>query len=90
MGSEGGSGGGPEGIYRSSLDARKPQNPTKSEEYQGHLQGPEGVRRGSGGGPEGVRRGAWAGGHHVRGVRVLCACAGSFAWLSELRTLHVF
>eukprot|EP00959_Pyramimonas_sp_CCMP1952_P238076 4975474-Pyramimonas_sp.AAC.1 len=29
---------GPEGIYRSSLDARKPQNPTKSEEYQGHLQ----------------------------------------------------
>eukprot|EP00976_Prorocentrum_cordatum_P041486 841846-Prorocentrum_minimum.AAC.1 len=26
-------------IYRSSLDARKPQNPTKSEEYQGHLQG---------------------------------------------------
>eukprot|EP00976_Prorocentrum_cordatum_P117844 1196372-Prorocentrum_minimum.AAC.3 len=33
-----GSGGGLEGIYRSSLDARKPQNPTKSEEYQGHLQ----------------------------------------------------
>eukprot|EP00976_Prorocentrum_cordatum_P018613 377115-Prorocentrum_minimum.AAC.2 len=27
-----------EGIYRSSLDARKPQDPTKSEEYQGHLQ----------------------------------------------------
>eukprot|EP00976_Prorocentrum_cordatum_P005248 104148-Prorocentrum_minimum.AAC.1 len=34
-----GSGGGQEGIYWSSLDARKPQNPTKSEEYQGHLQG---------------------------------------------------
>eukprot|EP00976_Prorocentrum_cordatum_P077376 1182662-Prorocentrum_minimum.AAC.2 len=31
--------GGLEGIYRSSLDARKPQNPTKSEEYHGHLQG---------------------------------------------------
>eukprot|EP00959_Pyramimonas_sp_CCMP1952_P053105 1111122-Pyramimonas_sp.AAC.1 len=30
---------GAEGIYRSSLDTRKPQNPTKSEEYQGHLQG---------------------------------------------------
>eukprot|EP00976_Prorocentrum_cordatum_P026522 538895-Prorocentrum_minimum.AAC.1 len=30
-----GSGGGLEGIDRSSLDARKPQNPTKSEEYQG-------------------------------------------------------
>eukprot|EP00976_Prorocentrum_cordatum_P062002 1176549-Prorocentrum_minimum.AAC.1 len=28
-----------EGIYRSILDACKPQNPTKSEEYQGHLQG---------------------------------------------------
>ena len=25
----------PEGIYRSSLDARKPQNPINSEEYQG-------------------------------------------------------
>ena len=34
-----GSRGGLEGIYRSSLDARKPQNPTNSEEYQGHLQG---------------------------------------------------
>ena len=34
-----GSRGGPEGIYRSSLDARKPQNPINSEEYQGHLQG---------------------------------------------------
>eukprot|EP00976_Prorocentrum_cordatum_P117739 1196354-Prorocentrum_minimum.AAC.2 len=47
-----GSGGGQEGIYRSSLDTRKPQNPTKSEEYQGHLQGfpdQEGFRRGSGG-----------------------------------------
>eukprot|EP00976_Prorocentrum_cordatum_P074460 1181529-Prorocentrum_minimum.AAC.2 len=31
--------GGEGGVYRSSLDARKPQNPTKSEEYQGHLQG---------------------------------------------------
>eukprot|EP00976_Prorocentrum_cordatum_P018398 372110-Prorocentrum_minimum.AAC.1 len=31
-------GGGREGIYRSSLGARKPQNPTNSEEYQGHLQ----------------------------------------------------
>eukprot|EP00976_Prorocentrum_cordatum_P074295 1181461-Prorocentrum_minimum.AAC.1 len=31
--------GGVEGNYRSSLDARKPQNPTNSEEYQGHLQG---------------------------------------------------
>eukprot|EP00976_Prorocentrum_cordatum_P002859 55278-Prorocentrum_minimum.AAC.1 len=27
-----------EGMYRSSLDARKPPNPTNSEEYQGHLQ----------------------------------------------------
>eukprot|EP00976_Prorocentrum_cordatum_P029815 607066-Prorocentrum_minimum.AAC.1 len=34
-----GFGGGLEGICRSSLDARKPQNPTNSEEYQGHLQG---------------------------------------------------
>eukprot|EP00976_Prorocentrum_cordatum_P104695 1193996-Prorocentrum_minimum.AAC.7 len=34
-----GSGGGQKGIYRSSLDARKPQNPINSEEYQGHLQG---------------------------------------------------
>ena len=34
-----GSAGGLEGIYRSSLDARKPQNPTKREEYQRHLQG---------------------------------------------------
>eukprot|EP00976_Prorocentrum_cordatum_P023503 478601-Prorocentrum_minimum.AAC.1 len=25
------------GIYRSSVDAREPQNPTNSEEYQGHL-----------------------------------------------------
>eukprot|EP00976_Prorocentrum_cordatum_P003512 68918-Prorocentrum_minimum.AAC.1 len=33
-----GPGGGKEGIYRSSLDARKPQNPINSEEYQGHLQ----------------------------------------------------
>eukprot|EP00959_Pyramimonas_sp_CCMP1952_P003118 64413-Pyramimonas_sp.AAC.2 len=29
----------PEGIYRSSLGAREPQNLTNSEEYQGHLQG---------------------------------------------------
>eukprot|EP00976_Prorocentrum_cordatum_P071904 1180507-Prorocentrum_minimum.AAC.2 len=29
-----GSGGGQERIYRSSLDTRKPQNPTKSEEYR--------------------------------------------------------
>eukprot|EP00959_Pyramimonas_sp_CCMP1952_P190393 3982124-Pyramimonas_sp.AAC.1 len=29
----------PEGIYRSSLDAHKPQNPISSEEYQGHVQG---------------------------------------------------
>ena len=28
-----------EGKYRSSVDAREPQNPTKSEEYQRHLQG---------------------------------------------------
>eukprot|EP00976_Prorocentrum_cordatum_P067372 1178713-Prorocentrum_minimum.AAC.1 len=28
-----------EGIRRSSLDAREPQNPTTSEEYQRHLQG---------------------------------------------------
>eukprot|EP00959_Pyramimonas_sp_CCMP1952_P278017 5811698-Pyramimonas_sp.AAC.1 len=34
-----GSGGDQEGIYRSSVDARKPQNPTCSEEHQGHLQG---------------------------------------------------
>eukprot|EP00976_Prorocentrum_cordatum_P072197 1180621-Prorocentrum_minimum.AAC.1 len=34
-----GVGGGSEGIYRSSLDASEPQNPTKSEEYQRHLQG---------------------------------------------------
>eukprot|EP00959_Pyramimonas_sp_CCMP1952_P091219 1909474-Pyramimonas_sp.AAC.1 len=30
--------GGPEGIDRSSLDAREPQNPTKSEEHQRHHQ----------------------------------------------------
>eukprot|EP00976_Prorocentrum_cordatum_P095062 1190029-Prorocentrum_minimum.AAC.3 len=30
---------GSKGICWSSLDARKPQNPTKSEEYQKHLQG---------------------------------------------------
>eukprot|EP00976_Prorocentrum_cordatum_P057810 1164981-Prorocentrum_minimum.AAC.1 len=30
---------GSEGIYWSSLDAHKPQNPTKTEEYQRHLQG---------------------------------------------------
>eukprot|EP00976_Prorocentrum_cordatum_P094695 1189887-Prorocentrum_minimum.AAC.2 len=54
-------------IYQSSLDTRKPQNPTKSEEYQRHLQGFPGassvcnsVRRGSGGGQEGVRRGVVA------------------------------
>eukprot|EP00976_Prorocentrum_cordatum_P057610 1161172-Prorocentrum_minimum.AAC.1 len=35
----GGPGGGAEGICRSSLDARKPQNPVNSEEYQGYLQG---------------------------------------------------
>eukprot|EP00976_Prorocentrum_cordatum_P082514 1184843-Prorocentrum_minimum.AAC.2 len=54
-----GPGGGLEGIYRSSLDARKPQNPINSEEDQGHFQGfpgassvcdVVGVRRGSGGG----------------------------------------
>ena len=28
-----------EGIYRSSLDARKPQNPINSEGYLWHLQG---------------------------------------------------
>eukprot|EP00976_Prorocentrum_cordatum_P067100 1178585-Prorocentrum_minimum.AAC.8 len=28
-----------EGKYRSSVDAGEPQNPTKSEYYQGHLQG---------------------------------------------------
>eukprot|EP00976_Prorocentrum_cordatum_P021660 441863-Prorocentrum_minimum.AAC.1 len=33
-----GSGGGRQGIYRSSADARKPQNPINSDEYQGHLQ----------------------------------------------------
>eukprot|EP00959_Pyramimonas_sp_CCMP1952_P413527 8665220-Pyramimonas_sp.AAC.1 len=27
------------GIYRPSLDARKPQNPTRGEQYQRHLQG---------------------------------------------------
>eukprot|EP00976_Prorocentrum_cordatum_P060859 1176074-Prorocentrum_minimum.AAC.3 len=27
------------GKYRSSVDAREPQNQTKSEEYQKHLQG---------------------------------------------------
>eukprot|EP00959_Pyramimonas_sp_CCMP1952_P040723 851577-Pyramimonas_sp.AAC.2 len=32
-------GGGLEGKYRSSVDAREPQNLTKSEEYQRHLQG---------------------------------------------------
>eukprot|EP00959_Pyramimonas_sp_CCMP1952_P224176 4687277-Pyramimonas_sp.AAC.1 len=26
-------------MYRSSLDAREPQKPTNSQEYQGHLQG---------------------------------------------------
>eukprot|EP00976_Prorocentrum_cordatum_P060436 1175892-Prorocentrum_minimum.AAC.1 len=31
--------GGLEGIYRSCLDARKPQNPINSEEYLWHLQG---------------------------------------------------
>eukprot|EP00976_Prorocentrum_cordatum_P045316 914590-Prorocentrum_minimum.AAC.1 len=31
--------GGAQGIYRSSLDSRKPQNPTKSEEYRRRLQG---------------------------------------------------
>eukprot|EP00976_Prorocentrum_cordatum_P052110 1051782-Prorocentrum_minimum.AAC.1 len=40
-----GSGGGQEGIYRSSPDARKRQNPINSEEYQGHLHGVL-VRRG--------------------------------------------
>eukprot|EP00976_Prorocentrum_cordatum_P104391 1193872-Prorocentrum_minimum.AAC.1 len=33
-----------EGKYRSSVDAREPQNPTKSEEYQKHLQAPT-IRR---------------------------------------------
>eukprot|EP00959_Pyramimonas_sp_CCMP1952_P312142 6532851-Pyramimonas_sp.AAC.1 len=32
-------------MYRSSLDAREPQNPTKSEEYQGRGGGEEGVRK---------------------------------------------
>eukprot|EP00976_Prorocentrum_cordatum_P065921 1178102-Prorocentrum_minimum.AAC.1 len=56
-----GSGGGQEVKDWSSVDARKPQNPTKSEEYQRHPQdvlfqrrGSGGVRRGSGGGHEGV------------------------------------
>eukprot|EP00976_Prorocentrum_cordatum_P028378 575493-Prorocentrum_minimum.AAC.1 len=31
--------GGVEGKYRSSVDTREPRNPTKSEEYQRHLQG---------------------------------------------------
>ena len=30
---------GVEGKCRSSVDARESQNPTNSEEYQGHLQG---------------------------------------------------
>eukprot|EP00959_Pyramimonas_sp_CCMP1952_P222902 4659996-Pyramimonas_sp.AAC.1 len=34
-----GSSGSLEGNYRSSLDARKPQNLINSEKYQGHLQG---------------------------------------------------
>eukprot|EP00959_Pyramimonas_sp_CCMP1952_P018500 390813-Pyramimonas_sp.AAC.1 len=34
-----GSGRGLEGFIWSSLDARKPQNPTKSEEYKRHPQG---------------------------------------------------
>eukprot|EP00976_Prorocentrum_cordatum_P057393 1157330-Prorocentrum_minimum.AAC.1 len=38
-GVRGGSGGGLEGKYRSSVDAREPHNPTKSEEHQKHLQG---------------------------------------------------
>eukprot|EP00976_Prorocentrum_cordatum_P088589 1187383-Prorocentrum_minimum.AAC.2 len=42
----------PEGIYRSSLDALKPPNPTQSEEYQRHLQGC--VFKGSRVGLEGV------------------------------------
>eukprot|EP00976_Prorocentrum_cordatum_P082940 1185040-Prorocentrum_minimum.AAC.1 len=46
------SGGGQEGIYRSSLDARKPQNPTYSEEYQGHLQGVHRLNRGDALGPQ--------------------------------------
>eukprot|EP00976_Prorocentrum_cordatum_P025853 524909-Prorocentrum_minimum.AAC.1 len=41
---------GQEGKYRSSVDAHEPQNPSKSEEYQG----PRGVRRGSKGRQEGL------------------------------------
>eukprot|EP00976_Prorocentrum_cordatum_P025919 526323-Prorocentrum_minimum.AAC.1 len=60
-----GSRGGPEGNCRSGVDARETQNPTKSEEYQKHLQGgfqgvwysTRGVQRGSRGSPEGVQRG---------------------------------
>eukprot|EP00976_Prorocentrum_cordatum_P060890 1176082-Prorocentrum_minimum.AAC.3 len=44
--------GGQGGIYRSSLDACKPQNPTRARGGQ------EGVRNQPAGGPEGVRRGA--------------------------------
>eukprot|EP00976_Prorocentrum_cordatum_P093346 1189332-Prorocentrum_minimum.AAC.4 len=67
----GGQKGGREGKRRSSVDAREPRNPTKSEEYQKHLprcvvrymrgtnvQNAEGIRRASGGRQEGVRRGS--------------------------------
>ena len=37
VGGQEGVGEGQEGIYRSSLDARKPQNPINSEEYQGYI-----------------------------------------------------
>eukprot|EP00959_Pyramimonas_sp_CCMP1952_P038900 814498-Pyramimonas_sp.AAC.1 len=37
--SQGGKGRRGKGKCRSSVDAREPQNPTKSEEYQRHLQG---------------------------------------------------
>eukprot|EP00976_Prorocentrum_cordatum_P025917 526178-Prorocentrum_minimum.AAC.1 len=52
---------GAEGKYRSSVDAREPQNPTKSEEYQKWCRGGvEGVKRGCRGRVDTVRR------EHVR------------------------
>eukprot|EP00959_Pyramimonas_sp_CCMP1952_P339078 7101109-Pyramimonas_sp.AAC.1 len=50
--------GGPEGIYRASVDAREPQNPTESEEYRRYLQPAVGVQREFGGGSEGGQRGS--------------------------------
>eukprot|EP00976_Prorocentrum_cordatum_P060765 1176036-Prorocentrum_minimum.AAC.4 len=71
-----GCGGGVEGKYGSSVDAREPQNPTKSEEYQKRLQGFPGassvcivrVPWKSGGGLEGVRRGSGGGRTNREGV----------------------